>query len=375
MNLRGRAPWLNPPNVTSSGATPVEHPEGPGSTGQAGQGLERSGKIVPLLIGGWLFCFGIGYFYWATNVAGSYFAWDVKSALVSSAFTWMGNGIGEMLLFLVSHPGKVVQEMFGTPGKVIYLIVLFGSLGFVPLLRPVELIPALPILGISLLSRLHHYYGFGHHYTAGLIAPLLVAFAMAIPRAVGIWQKVGLKKEGFWVCIFLCLLLSHVLLSTSPLSRLFWTDKVWKYGYRAYMLTDRDRIIKKALEEEIPDDPDVAVCVQNTLNFSRLAERKYYLLFPDGVMEPLMHPDLAKRGQLVPILADYVVLDLKRPWYLGDKGCDWYWGGCQNDAMAAKFMEWVERTKRVFRGVFEQDGFMILKRTEGTPVESLSGFS
>jgi len=226
----------------------------------------------------------------------------------------------------------------------------------------VELIPALPILGISLLSKNHLYYGFGHHYTAGLIAPLVVGFALAIPRAMGLWQRVGLKRKGFWVCVFLCLISSHVLVSTSPLSRLFWTNKVPQYGYKAYIPTERDRMIKRALEEQIPADADVAVCVQNTVNFSYLAERKYYLLFPDGVVEPLMHPDLGKRGQLMPVFADYVVLDLKRPWFLGDKGCDWYWGGCQNDEMAEKFMEWVERTKRRFRVVFEQDDFMIFKR-------------
>jgi len=268
----------------------------------------------------------------------------------------MGDGMGEVLFFIISHPVKVAQEIFCTPGKLIYLVAVFGSLGFLPLLRPAELIPALPILGISLLSKNHLYYGFGHHYTVGLIAPLVVGFALAIPRAMGIWQRVGLKRKVLWVCIFLCLLLSNVLLSPSPLSRLFWTNKVAQYGYRAYIPTDRDRMIKRALKGHIPSDPNVAVSVQNTLNFSYLAQRKYYLLFPDGVIEPARQHDMAKRGQLVPILADYVVLDLKRPWYLRDKGCDWYWGKCQNDEMAGKFMEWVTRTKKTFRVVvFERD--------------------
>ena len=60
--------------------------------------------------------------------------------------------------------------------------------------------------------------------------------------------------------------------------------------------------------------------------------------------------------------ADYVVLDLQRPWFIVDRGCDWLYGACRNPEMAAKFLRLVDETRRHYDTVFERDGFMILRR-------------
>ena len=62
--------------------------------------------------------------------------------------------------------------------------------------------------------------------------------------------------------------------------------------------------------------------------------------------------------------ADYVVLDLKRPWFLMDQGCDWHEGKCRNEEAARKFLGWVEKTKLYYSAIFEEDGFMILRRNQ-----------
>lgn len=72
-------------------------------------------------------------------------------------------------------------------------------------------------------------------------------------------------------------------------------------------------------------------------------------------------------GQMQPAIthdryADYVVLDLKRPWFIIDKGCDWLYGACRNADVAAEFLRLVDETRQRYDTVFERDGFMILQR-------------
>ncbi|MBT8764368.1 DUF2079 domain-containing protein [Desulfohalobiaceae bacterium Ax17] len=329
-----------------------------------------------------LILFGLGYFYFVTNFVFPYFTPDGgKGGLDSSAFAWMGNGIGDMFVFIVSHPLVVIKEIFGSTRKVIYLLALFGSLGFIPLLKPLYLIPALPILGISILSRLDNYYGLGHHYTAGLIAPMIMAFTMGLPTARRFWEKLGLNKKSFIFSLCVGLLLAHILLSPSPISRLFWTNKVWSYTASAYLPTARDSMIKKALEQYIPRNPETTVSVQNTINWPILTERNTLLVFPRAALEPTRYPDLKNRTfsgfvdflktrtlpktAYLEIQADYVVLDMNRPWFIGDKGCGWLYGRCQDQEAANRFLEFVDKVKEKYRVVFAKDGFWIFKRIKG----------
>lgn len=53
--------------------------------------------------------------------------------------------------------------------------------------------------------------------------------------------------------------------------------------------------------------------------------------------------------------ADYVVLDLKRPFFLIDRGCEGRYGECRN---------WVGYTRAHYDAVYQRDGFMILRRRE-----------
>jgi len=63
--------------------------------------------------------------------------------------------------------------------------------------------------------------------------------------------------------------------------------------------------------------------------------------------------------------ADYVVLDLKRPYFMIDKGCKWVNGKCRNSkTMEKKFLKWVDFMPSLYNTVFEQDGFMIFQRRQ-----------
>jgi len=349
-----------------------------------------------IIIGFFLISFGFGYFYLLINYIFPSLTGKM-GYLSTSAFSWMGNSFGEIIRFIFIHPFTILKEILGTPRKIFYLVAVFGPFLFIPFLAPLYLIPAVPILLISLLSHDPNHYTYAHHYTAGLIAPVFMAFIKGLPK---IEKLIG----GLWLVICISLLF-HILLSPSPISRIFWTNKVWNYGYQAYIPTERDRVIKETLKRFIPSDPKVAVSTQNALNWARLAHRRYYLAFPIGVTEPVpSHLWRNKTRNSTPVYAQYVVLDLKRPWYIVDQGCSWQtseplnltrrelkvlgfsqdlgtikWASCARETPII----WKSPSGRVYQGIlekvfidllsevlksyeilYENDGFLILKRID-----------
>ena len=396
--------------------------------------VQSQDQISPrkLVIGAlWLIGAGISYFYFSMYYLLPYFSpegW--VGPLGGEAFVGLGHGLGEILLRIVTSPHVVVWEIINTPGKLIYMGVIFGLLAFIPLLRPIFLIPAMPLLAIAMLSNLPNHYDYNTHYTAGLIIPVMLAFVYGLPRVVRIWGKLANWIEGMLQCLRnfihltialfrqrggtvafgeggdirkglfsrLCIVFStvdarrqlfyvlltgwilfgHVMLSPSPISRLFWSDKVWSYSWRAYAPTERDAMMKAAMEKYVPANPDISVTAQNTVNWGHLAHRQVYSLFPWGIADPHKVMDLSNRtlegfGVFLRTgykpsavahdrYADYVVLDLQRPYFLADRGCEWIYGECRDKEMEKKFLDWVVYTRSIYDTVFEQDGFMILRR-------------
>ena len=403
-----------------------------------GQPQDQISKRKLLLGALWLTGVGSWYFIFTTHYLIPYFGFNGGQGFQGGeVFGWLGHGLGDMMITIVTRPHIVILEIIATPGKLIYLGVVFGLLAFIPLLRPAFLIPALPMVAIAMLSRVPNHYDYNTHYTAGLIIPVMFAFLYGLPRAERIWERAltwmglrwrlggGGRKSGvnlvlqsngnyapspqpspvegegdkqnglfgrlgigfstvdgrvrlFYMLLFGWILLGHIMLSPSPISRLFWSDKVWSYSWRAYVPTEREAMMKMAMEKYIPASPDVSVTTQNTVNWSHLANRKVYLPYPLGIAEPHKVMDWSNRtwdgfwefvrtGYRPPAIAhdhyaDYIVLDLKRPYFLMDRGCEWIYGGCRNKEMEKKFLDWVAYTRSIYETVFEQDGFMILRR-------------
>ena len=355
-----------------------------------------------LILGALLVLWGGFWFYGATHWVLPYFTDGSRGGVDASAFNWLGNSLSKMLWTLLSRPDVVVAEILGTPGKLIYFTVIFGLLAFIPLLRPAALIVALPLFAIAMLSHGQpNYYSYAYHYTAGLIIPVMVAFRDGLPSARGwfasiwIWgvrvlprynsllNRLGLSKVNhpdriFTIILAVWLVAGHWAFASSPIARLFWSEKVWSYNWRAYVPTERIAMIKEALLTHVPADPATVVTTQNTLNWGHLAHRHVYLSFPMGVGEP--HPvvdwsnrDLAGLWHFIlhdikpPTIvqhryADFVVLDLKRPYFIVDKGCEWLYGACRDANMERQFLDAVDLARALYDPVFEEDGFMILRR-------------
>ena len=342
------------------------------------------------------FLFGAIYFYVATSILIPNVTFGIRGALDGDAFSWLGRTPFDMLVFIFTHPEIIFMEIFSNSGKIIYLLTLFGGLAFIPFFSPLELIPAIPVFGIALLSKLENYYGIGNHYTAGLIAPMLMAFALGYPKAENTFLMLtkrfliaGNARKVFAWGVLVWMLLMHILISPSPISRLFWTNKVWNYGFEAYVPTARNKMIKDALKKYIPFDPQVSVSSQNTLNWGHMSHRKYYFAFPEGVTWQVDTPPFEEKISRK-IWADYVVIDIYRPWFIIDKGCSWQtgkigwlsdeeikriglkenpgslkWLSCVSQEFRNDFLDLIVETKKTYNVIFEQNGFMILRRSEG----------
>lgn len=373
----------------------------------------------PIIAGILLMVIGWVYFYFSTHYLIRYFT-GFSVGMDQDAFTWMGRTLSEKIWFIFSNPIDIAAVILFNPGKLFYLFIVIGTLCFIPLFAPAYLLPASPLLLIAMLSNWANYYDYNTHYTAGLIIPVMFAFIHGLPKAHALWMRwvgwvwrkvffsrsgeslysnplppvgegiyvLGEKSKGsvrearlsraFYVLLALWIFVGHVMLSPSPISRLFWSDKVWSYSWRAYVPTGREAMMKAAMVAHIPADRDVSVSTQNTVNWGHLAHRKVYLPFPVGVGEPHKELDWSNRsleglwtfirsGYKPPAItherfADYVVLDMKRPYFLVDKGCGWIYGECRDKTMDKEFLAWVAYTRSHYETVFEQDGFMILRR-------------
>ena len=328
---------------------------------------------------------GLVWFYVSMYMVLPYFSG--VDGLQGGAYTWLGTGMLDKLYTVTFRPDIWLVDVFNNPDKLKLLLIIFGSLAFIPLLRPAPLIVALPPVLIMLLSHEDNYYSYANHYTAGVIVPAIIAFKDGLPIAlrgcrrllsyIGSSNKI-LNDSLPKLLIVAFLLVSHWAMASSPISRLFWSDKVWTYSWQAYIPTKRDSMIKEALLEYIPSDSEVSVSTQNSLNYGHLSSRKLYLPFPQGVIYPHPVPSWKKeeKGDLLGLisengkssvrydekLVDYVVLDSKRPWFVIDQGCDWIYGKCTNDKVANEYLRLVEKTKSIMQVVFEKDGFMILAR-------------
>ncbi|WP_043637809.1 DUF2079 domain-containing protein, partial [Desulfovibrio sp. TomC] len=330
-----------------------------------------------------LIVFGGLYFYVTTALVIPFCTVDNGLGAQSGAYAWLGGSPGAALTTILTQPGKVLAEVFGVPGKWKYLLFLFGSLLFFPLVRPKLLLPAIPSLGLALLSTNPSYYGWANHYTAGAAGVLFFAFCQVLGPVRILARQSGAGSSRVVFALFGWLVMAHVLLAPSPVSRLFWTTDNFAFSSAAYEPSARDAAILAEILHSIPQDRSVPVVAQNTLNWGALAERLDYNSFPLGVFTPHPVRDLSgatwadfwtfvRTGQTpnLPVRtweAQYVLLDLTRPWFVLDRGCEFIQGACRDEDVAREFNTMVITARQQLETVYDQGGFLILRRPGAVP--------
>ena len=138
-----------------------------------------------------------------------------------------------------------------------------------------------------------------------------------------------------------------------------------------YLIEQRNQDIKKAINTTISEiDDGELISVQNNIVSKRIVFRSRVIAFPHGVTNHFQFLDGPYDHELSQqnterVFAKYVIIDQMRPPSLGDKGCDWLYGRC-NDMNALK--EYNKKLQYVFsryEPLYDSgDGFMILKKDE-----------
>lgn len=134
------------------------------------------------------------------------------------------------------------------------------------------------------------------------------------------------------------------------------------------------------MKKYIPSDLNTTVVTQNSINWSHLAHRRVYLPFPMCIATQCVVTNFSsltlykfwefvKTGDREPpdinyVYADYVVVDLKRPYFLFDEGCDWIYGKCRDSVVKNKFLDWLSITLENYDIIFEYDEFFIFKHSK-----------
>jgi uncharacterized membrane protein len=245
-------------------------------------------------------------------------------------YAGLGNTPGEALLHLLTQPWLIFTAIL-TLGKLRYVFNLLMSSGLIGLLAPLALLPALPELGINLLSNKPDQYSGVYHYNAVLLAFLMVAAIQGtatiarrweqdrddwatrnrygrmrlLLRGRALWHWVPLW--GWWLTLKLgnawagvvrrisprvgMALVCLVLLTSTGYTLLAAQGPLQEFA-SPFSVGAREARINRLLAM-IP--PDASVSASDTLN-PHLSEREHLYLFPD----------LGSGDDL----ADYIVIDV-----------------------------------------------------------------
>jgi uncharacterized membrane protein len=193
-----------------------------------------------------------------------------ESSALEQRYGELGDSPGEILTTVFTDPGKVLSTAFDSEG-IRYLAALLLPLLLLFAAAPLVLVAAIPELGLNLLSATDTQSSIHHHYTAGLIPPLIAASVLGAARIARGDRRRGALLAGIAVS---AALVANFVLGAIPL----WRDLPGGESYHAYAshVSAHDRVAERALEL-IPDD--AVVSATNSLG-SHLSARRRFLSFP-----------------------------------------------------------------------------------------------
>jgi len=145
------------------------------------------------------------------------------------------------------------------------------------------------------------------------------------------------------------------------LSRFFWHNKIQNFHYSSYFPKARNVTIKKALQKNIPEDKIISS--QNSMNYYKISNGHRLFPFPEATIKPktvikIVNSKITKTE----VFADYVVIDLKKIIFYGDKGCDYVNGKCANKEILFKFQNAIKNLNSNYLKIYEFDSFFIYKK-------------
>jgi len=248
-----------------------------------------------------------------------------------SRYAHLGTSPRAIIDNLLTNPASLPSLLLA-PQKVAYIKGLLFSIGLAPLLAPEVALLSLPSLAINLLSTSPWMFSGGAHYSAPLVPFFLAAGIYGLTRLgerLSPWlgHKGGLSAPLLVALIII--VLYHREGGFSPLAE----------GIEIPSLTPHHHLLS-TFTRLIP--PEASLSAQTALN-PHASERKDLYLFPEGQE------------------ADYIFLDVTTSTY--PLTIPEYRGVAQELLDSGRY-----------RLLGAQDGYVLLKRGEGSPIQLPEGF-
>jgi uncharacterized membrane protein len=181
-------------------------------------------------------------------------------------YSEVGGSPGGIVKTAFTHPGRLAHAAF-TGRDLHYVLQLLWPLAFLPLLSPLVLVAALPELAINVLSAVTTQTSIHFHYTAGIIAPLVIA-AIFGARRIG--------RSAYVVAAAAVLVALAANYKLGPVPAWEHVPGGQRFQSRAADVTAHDRIADQALRL-IPQN--AVVTATNSLG-AHLSARRRVLSFP-----------------------------------------------------------------------------------------------
>src|SRR5439155_4190894 len=135
------------------------------------------------MAGGTIVALGVAWAAFATTVVIPHFNHGQTSDFYTR-YSEVGGSPGGIVKSAFTHPDRLVDAAF-TGRDLHYALQLLWPLAFLPLLAPLVLVAVVPELAINVLSAVTTQTSIHFHYTAGLIAPLVIAAILGARRLRG----------------------------------------------------------------------------------------------------------------------------------------------------------------------------------------------
>jgi uncharacterized membrane protein len=244
---------------------------------------------------------------------------DGQSSDFYGRYSEVGGSPGGIVKTALTHPLRILEAAFS--GRDLhYLWQLAMPLAFVFVLAPLVLVAALPELAINLLSATTTQTSIHFHYTAGLIAPLVVAAVLGAAR---------LRRRAVPIAALVVVAALAGNYHLGPIPGWRHVPGGQAFQSTAARVTDHDATAERALRL-IPDE--AVVSATNSLG-AHLSARRRFLSFPflrdaTWIAADETQPGYADRYAPLPTVLQLVWL----------------------------------RTNPEWRLVFEQDGILVFRR-------------
>jgi uncharacterized membrane protein len=230
--------------------------------------------------------------------------------LYTSGATQYWNRLGARNLMeipqqLILHPDLAVHALvFDLEQKILYVLILFGPVLFLPLISPKTLIMYLPWLAIALFSSYPPYYQFGTQYPAYII-PVIFYGSVIGANKIRSWFPKTLKHQRKYLSnVILVATLSFFVISSPLMPWCVGGYPLNQYGFpqvpsQARWVNDFIEIVPK----------NASILVQNNI-FPLVSDRATAFVTPTSVFYPSNHSFTTTLSNMLTEM-DYILLDFK----------------------------------------------------------------